>query len=93
MSSKKDTKINPPTRKELRNLLKEAAINKFPRFLSALDSLDDKDFVKFYLDLLNYSIPKIQSIALDDNGDAVTGVEHLKIISEWRKIENKKDIG
>lgn len=75
------------TRNELRKLIREAAIKKFPRFLSAMDELDDKDFAKVYLDMLNYSIPKIQSIALDDNGEAVTGVEHLRIISEWKKTE------
>lgn len=81
----KPKKTDGSTRKELRGLIKEAAVDKFPKFLKSLDSLEDRDFVKCYLDMLNYAIPKIQSIALDDNGDAVTGVEHLRIISEWRK--------
>lgn len=73
------------TRKELRTLLKDAAIDLFPQFLASLKSLDDKDFAKTYIDMMNYVIPKIQSIALDDNGEAVTGIEHLKIISDWNK--------
>lgn len=79
------TDENKNTRKELRKLLKEAAIDLFPRFLASMKTLDDKDFAKMYIDMMNYVIPKIQSIALDDNGEAVTGVEHLRQISGWNK--------
>lgn len=46
--------------KKLREFLSDVLHNHQQKFEEALLSLDDKDFIKAYTDLLEYSTPKLQ---------------------------------
>lgn len=72
---------------ELRELMREAALDRFPKFLKEMEQMDGKDYCKTYLDMLNYVVPKITSLALDEDGNVTSAMEHLKLTAEWGKKE------
>lgn len=68
-------KVGADRKKAIAEILESKA----DRFSTAMESLDDKEFVKAYIDLLAYNIPKMASAHLDieTNEDAKKTVHDL----------------
>jgi predicted component of type VI protein secretion system len=58
--------------------------DRFEQLSEDLDSLDPKDRLKVYTDLLQYGLPKLQSIATTPNFDQMTEQELDRIIEELK---------
>lgn len=52
---------------EMRELLKQFTVEKFPAFVKAFDALEYTDKTKIYVSLLPYVAPKLQAILIEDN--------------------------
>jgi len=51
---------------EMRDLLKQFTVDKFPDFVKAFDQLEYSDKTKIYVSLLPYVAPKLQAIQIED---------------------------
>lgn len=51
-------------KKELRELLRQFSIENYNKFIYAMNNCEPKDFCRYYIELLKFNIPALQSIDL-----------------------------
>lgn len=72
--------------KELREMIRDFASDKYDDAVSAFDSIrDPKDKFDAYCKLLRYVLPTVSAIKFDDAKEAKTAVELLKIAAQYNK--------
>lgn len=54
---------------EMREMVMDFVVGNFPDFMSKMEKLDPEKFVKSYLELLNYTLPKQQSVKAEINDE------------------------
>jgi hypothetical protein len=70
--------------KHLRESITSFLENNFERIESDFELLPPKDRVKFYCDLLQYGLPKLQTVQLETDFEHLTDLELDKIINELK---------
>jgi len=97
MGLKKGTTNNPNGRKkgvpnkisiDLRQAINDFAQSNFNQLQKDFEVLEPKDRVKFYLDLLKYTLPTLQStqVGIDYDFDRMTDAQLDKIIENLNNI-------
>lgn len=76
-----------PMKKEFRVLLSDFCFSNFEDFKKALLECEPKDYCRFYLDMVKYIIPTLQSITLD-NESGITNDFTQKLIELSGKQED-----
>lgn len=51
---------------EMRELLKQFTVSKYPDFVRSFDNLEDTDKTKIFVSILPYVAPKLQAIQIED---------------------------
>lgn len=62
--------------RDLKQRIADLLDNKFDRFNEALDSLDDKEMVKAYTDLVPFAVPKMASASLIIDTESIKKTVH-----------------
>jgi hypothetical protein len=70
--------------KQLRESISSFLDNNFQRLEKDFDLLTPRDRIKFYCDLLQYGLPKLQTVQLETDFDHLTDTELDKIINELK---------
>jgi hypothetical protein len=70
--------------KQLRESIASFLENNFERLESDFESLPPRDRIKFYCDLLQYGLPKLQTVQLENDFERLTDSELDKIISDLK---------
>ena len=71
----------------LREAISSFLTDNFDSFVNDFQELGPKDRVKFYCDLLNYNLPKVQSIQMETDFNMLTDSQLDTIIKELRDVE------
>jgi hypothetical protein len=71
--------------KPLRLLITNFAEDKFPEIVEEFEKLEPKEKLKFYIDILQYSLPKLQSIS-NEAGAEKAQEEQFIIFSDGTKL-------
>ena len=71
----------------LREVISSFLTDNFDSFVNDFQELSPKDRVKFYCDLLNYNLPKVQSIQMESDFNMLTDSQLDTIIKELRDVE------
>ena len=71
----------------LREAISSFLTDNFDSFVNDFQELGPKDRVKFYCDLLNYNLPKVQSIQIETDFNMLTDSQLDTIIKELRDVE------
>lgn len=74
---------------EIRNKVIAFLDENFDLVQSDLKKLEPRERIKFYIDLLQYGLPKLKSIEITNDPDAITD-EDLDIILEMLKNDTTK---
>ena len=72
------------TTKQLRECITDFLDNNFQRLEKDFDLLTPRDRIKFYCDLLQYGLPKLQTVQLETDFDRLTDTELDNIINELK---------
>jgi hypothetical protein len=72
------------TTKQLRESITSFLDNNFQRLENDFELLTPRDRIKFYCDLLQYGLPKLQTVQLETDFDHLTDTELDKIINELK---------
>jgi hypothetical protein len=72
------------TTKQLRESITSFLDNNFQRLENDFELLTPRDRIKFYCDLLQYGLPKLQTVQLETDFDHFTDTELDKIINELK---------
>lgn len=80
------------TTRDLRNMLKQLAIDEFPRFVEELKKQKGKAYTDTMNQVYNYVVPKLSAVHVDDNGKAATMIDLINEVAEYHREErdNKK---
>ena len=70
--------------KHLRECITSFLENNFERLENDFELLPPKDRIKFYCDLLQYSLPKLQTVQLETDFEHLTDMELDRIINELK---------
>ena len=70
--------------KHLRENITSFLENNFERLENDFDLLPPKERMKFYCDLLQYGLPKLQTVQLETDFEHLTDLELDKIINELK---------
>ena len=70
--------------KHLRESITSFLENNFERIEIDFELLSPKDRVKFYCDLLQYGLPKLQTVQLETDFEHLTDIELDRIINELK---------
>ena len=70
--------------KHLRESITSFLENNFERIESDFELLPPKDRVKFYCDLLQYGLPKLQTVQLEADFENLSDMELDRIINELK---------
>ena len=70
--------------KHLRESITSFLENNFERLENDFELLTPKDRIKFYCDLLQYSLPKLQTVQLETDFEHLTDIELDRIINELK---------
>jgi len=70
--------------KHLRESITSFLENNFERLENDFEILPPKDRIKFYCDLLQYSLPKLQTVQLETDFEHLTDIELDRIIIELK---------
>ena len=70
--------------KHLRESITSFLENNFERIENDFELLPPKDRIKFYCDLLQYSLPKLQTVQLETDFEHLTDMELDRIINELK---------
>jgi predicted component of type VI protein secretion system len=72
------------TTKQLRENINSFLNNNFQRLENDFELLPPRDRIKFYCDLLQYGLPKLQSVELESDFEHLTDMQIDKIINELK---------
>ena len=72
------------TTKQLRENINSFLNNNFQRLENEFELLPPRDRIKFYCDLLQYGLPKLQSVELESDFEYLTDMQIDKIINELK---------
>jgi hypothetical protein len=72
------------TTKQLRESIASFLDNNFQRLENDFELLPPRDRIKFYCDLLQYGLPKLQSVQLESDFEYLTDMQIDKIINELK---------
>jgi hypothetical protein len=72
------------TTKQLRESIASFLDNNFQRLENDFELLPPRDRIKFYCDLLQYGLPKLQSVELESDFEHLTDMQIDKIINELK---------
>ena len=72
------------TTKQLRENINSFLNNNFQRLENDFELLPPRDRIKFYCDLLQYGLPKLQSVELESDFEYLTDMQIDKIINELK---------
>lgn len=78
--------LNKNTSK-LREAISCFLTDNFDSIVNDFQELSPKDRVKFYCDLLNYNLPKVQSIQMETDFDRLSDSQLDTIMKELRDVE------
>ncbi len=70
--------------KQLRESITSFLENNFERLENDFELLPPKERMKFYCDLLQYGLPKLQTVQLETDFEHLTDLELDKIINELK---------
>jgi hypothetical protein len=70
--------------KQLRESITSFLENNFERLESDFNSLPPRDRIKFYCDLLQYGLPKLQTVQLENDFEKLSDSELDRIISDLK---------
>jgi hypothetical protein len=70
--------------KQLRESIASFLDNNFQRLENDFELLPPRDRIKFYCDLLQYGLPKLQSVQLESDFEYLTDMQIDKIINELK---------
>jgi len=70
--------------KHLRESITSFLENNFERLENDFELLTPKDRIKFYCDLLQYGLPKLQTVQLETDFENLTDMELDRIINELK---------
>jgi hypothetical protein len=70
--------------KQLRESITSFLDNNFQRLENDFELLPPRDRIKFYCDLLQYGLPKLQSVQLESDFEYLTDMQIDKIINELK---------
>lgn len=76
--------------KQLRESITSFLENNFERLESDFDSLTPRDRIKFYCELLQYGLPKLQTVQLETDFERLTDSELDKIIDNLKETINEQ---
>lgn len=76
--------------KVLRDLIKNFLINNFDRIKSDFEVLSPKDRLKVYCDLLQYGLPKLQTVQMESDFDNLSDNDLDKIIENLKSSIDEK---
>jgi hypothetical protein len=71
--------------KQLRETIILFLERNYVRLENDFDSLPPRDRIKFYCDLLQYGLPKLQSVQLESDFDSLSDTQLDKIITELKE--------
>lgn len=71
----------------LREAISSFLTDNFDSFVNDFQELGPKDRIKFYCDLLNYNLPKVQSIQMETDFNMLTDSQLDTIIKELKDVE------
>lgn len=72
--------------KKIRELINDFLDDNFDNIVEAFNQLQPREKVKFYIDLLQYGVPKLQATDLKTDFDKLTDEQLDKIINELKTI-------
>jgi hypothetical protein len=72
---------------QLREAITDFLENNFERVVKDFEELKPRDRVKFYCDLLQYSLPRLQAVQLETDFERLPDDQLDKIISELKNNE------
>lgn len=72
------------TTKQLRENINSFLNNNFQRLENDFELLPPRDRIKFYCDLLQYGLPKLQSVEVESDFEYLTDMQIDKIINELK---------
>lgn len=76
----------------LKECIKMFLLNQFDRIKKDFDLLPPKDRVKLYIDLLAYTVPKVQSVEFENGFERLPDDQLDYIIENLKKTKNEKAI-
>lgn len=76
----------------LKECIKKFLLNQFDIIKSDFDQLSPKDRVKLYIDLLAYTVPKVQSVEFENGFECLPDDQLDYIIENLKKPKNEKGI-
>lgn len=77
----------------LRETISDFLENNFSRIITDFELLNPKDRVRFYCDLLQYGLPRLQNVQLETEFDTLTDTQLDKIIDELKNSTNFPENG
>ena len=76
----------------LKECIKMFLLNQFDRIKKDFDQLLPKDRVRLYIDLLAYTVPKVQSVEFENGFERLPDDQLDYIIENLKKTKNEKAI-
>lgn len=74
---------------ELREMIHDFLEQNFKTIKRDFEKLEPKDRLKIYIDLLQYSLPKMQSVKTNIEFERMTDEELDRVISELKSVSNE----
>ena len=72
-------------KKELRELMRQFSLENFDKFLLAMNNCEPKDFCRYYIDVLKFNLPALQSIDLSAQESLRQSIEDKLITLSQKK--------
>lgn len=79
-------------KKELRDLLREFSIENYNKFIYAMSNCEPKDFCRYYIEVLKFNVPALQSIDLTAQESLQRTIEDRLLALSERRIDIKKEV-
>jgi len=76
---------------QLRETINNFLETNFEKVVEDFAKLKPNERVKFYTDLLNYGLPKLQAVQIESEFDSLTDAQLEHIIDQLKKSSNELD--
>ena len=76
----------------LKECIKKFLLNQFEIIKKDFDQLSPKDRVRLYIDLLAYTVPKVQSVEFESGFESLPDDQLDYIIEHLKKTKNEKGV-
>jgi hypothetical protein len=77
---------------QLKDCIKKFLLNEFEIIKKDFNQLSPKDRVRLYIDLLAYTVPKVQSVEFENGFESLSDDQLDYIIENLKKPKNEKGV-